>query len=261
MAKLQDKSYRLTDSRSGESFMLKTGKKGNLTIFDPEKETRRAIKHCPNQKSIFVDEQDKHALVEPIIFRYGQLTVSSRQPLTQQFLDMHPANAANTEGGYGGWFEEVNEEKEAKESIEREELQNDLKYSVRQMAKKKDGIYELSAVVAVILGNVKEASEMGVESLKRVIYNQINDDPYYFADEKGNLTIFEDDGIKRRYMVLTALSDGILRKSPNGRSMLWGKDSSVIVTAPRSIDLTDFFTEFLTTDEGILVGEEIAKRS
>ena len=252
----RDKTYRLTDDRSGESCMIKTGKKGKLTIYDEDEKVRKAIRHCPNQRTIFMEDQDKFALVEPIIFSYGYLEVSSKQPITQEFLDAHPSNVANG----GGWFEAVDEETEAKESIEVEELQTDLKYTVRQMSKKEDGIHELSATASVILGSVKEATEMGVEQLKRVIYNEIDSNPHSFTDENGNITIFEDDSIKRKYIILRALSEGILRKSPNGRSMTW-RDKKVIATAPRSIDLIEYFSEFLTTDEGIIVMEEIVRRS
>lgn len=261
MAKLRDKTYILADERTGMSTMIKTGKKGTLTIFDPsygENGSRRAIRHCPNQKSIFIDEQDKHALVEPIIFEFGLLTVSADNPITQQFLDRHPSNVANNE--HGGWFMEINEEEEAKESIKEDELKTDIMYAVRQMAKKEDGIHELSAVVAVMLGDVGEASKMGIEQLKRVIYNQIEANPYYFADENDNVTIFEDDDIKRRYIILRAIKEGIIKKSSNARSIVWS-DGKVVATAPRSIDLIDYFSDFLTTDEGILVAEEIARRS
>jgi hypothetical protein len=208
-----------------------------------------------------MDEQDQHALVQPIIFQYGQLEVDEKNPLTQEFLDKHPSNMANTINGLGGWFEPVNEEMEAQESINDEELKNDIMYVVRQMAKTKDGLHELSAVVAVLLGNVNEASNMGIEQLKRVIYNEIYADPTYFADENGNVTIFEDTLVKRKYIVLRAIKEGILKKTPNNRSILWGKDSKMIATAPRSVDLIDYFADFLTTDEGILVEEEIVKRS
>lgn len=261
------KSYRLTDNRSGESFLLKVGKNGKLTIFDPDfkrkdggKGARRAIRHCPNQKSIFMDEQDKHALVEPIIFHFGQLDVPDSEPITQQFLDNHPSNAVNDPDG-GGWFEPVDDEMEAKESISDEELKNDIIYAVRQMAGTKDGIHELSAVAAVMLNSVEEASKMQIEQLKRVIYNEIDRNPHYFTDDNGNVNIFDDDLIKRKYLVLRAIKEGILKKNAMGRSMLWARDNTVIATAPRSIDLVDFFCDFLTTDEGMLVAEEIAKRS
>jgi len=266
MAKLKEKSYRLTDDRSGESFMLKTGKKGNLTVFDPKfKRTdggtgaRRAIRHCPNQNSIFVDEQDKFARVDPIIFINGYLTVSADNPTTQKFLDMHPSNQANSENG--GWFEEVDDEKVAKESIIDNELEMDIKYAVRAKAKEKDGIHALRAVVAVLSGSVESTYEKGIEELKGILYNEIENDPYYFTDEAGNVTIFEDDEMERKYLTLRAIREGILKKSANGKSMLWAKDSKMIATAPTSIDLIEYFADYLTTDDGILVAEEIVKRS
>lgn len=255
--KLRDKTYRLCDNRSGEACMIKTGRKGDLTVFDEESNRRRAIRHCPNQKSVYMDEQDDFALVAPIIFEYGYLEVDARNPLTQQFLDLHPSNIVNG----GGWFETVDEETEAKESIETEETQMEIKYAVQQMAKTKDGIHELSAVVAVLLDNVDEASKMGIEQLKRVIYNEVDSDPKYFLDEKGNVNIFEDDTIKRKYLILKSIKEGIIKKSPNNKSMVWVRDNKVIATAPRSIDLIEYFSDFLTTDEGMLVLEEITRRS
>ena len=62
--KLVDKSYRLLGDRSGEAFLLKTGKNKRLLIFDTDEKINRAIRHCPNEKSIFLDEQSNHALVE-----------------------------------------------------------------------------------------------------------------------------------------------------------------------------------------------------
>lgn len=256
-AKLQNKTYRLSDDRSGESCMIKTGKKGTLTIFDEETQRRRAIRHCPNQRSIYMDEQDEFSLVVPIIFEYGQLEVGGQDPITQLFLDAHPANTING----GGWFEAVDEEKEAQESISSEELKNDIMYAVRQMANSKDGLHELSAVAAVLLDSVDEASRMGIESLKRVIYNEIDNDPYYFVDEKGNVTIFDDDVIKRKYLILRAIKEAIIKKSPNNRSMVWVKDGKVIATAPRSIELIEYFSDYLSTEEGMLVLEEITRRS
>lgn len=266
MSKLKSKSYRLTDDRSGESFMLKTGKKGTLSVYDPEyklpngdKGARRAIRHCPNQKSIYIDEQDKHALVQPIIFINGYLEVSGDQPITQQFLDNHPSNDANSSDG--GWFELVDDELEAREAIQDEELKMDIMYAVRQMAKKEDGIHELKAVVSVLTGSVEQTYQMGIEELKSVIYNEIDADPRYFTDEKGNVTIFDDDSIKRKYIVLRALREGVIRKSLNGRAIEWGRDKKVIATAPRSVDLVDFFAEYLQSEDGILVMDEIVRRS
>lgn len=257
----KDKLYRLADNRTGASVMIKTGKKGRLTVPTKDEDgnyLRRAIRHCPNQRSIFVEEQDDHAEVIPIIFIKGYLTVDKTHPITQQFLDLHPSNVANG----GTWFEEVNEEEEAREDLELEDLITELKYEVRQMAKKGDeGLHELSAVVAVITDDVKSATSLGIEQMRRIINNKIDDDPYYFTDGVGNINIFDDDLAKRKYIVLRALSDGILKKAFDGRSMLWARGGEVVASCPAGTNLTEWFAEFLSTDDGMLVAEEIAKRS
>jgi len=43
--------------------------------------------------------------------------------------------------------------------------------------------------------------------------------------------------------------------------MLWAKGGKVIATAPQGVDLLEYFTDYLSSDEGILVIEEIKKRS
>tara|TARA_R110000851_G_scaffold291462_2_gene445815 strand:+ start:10642 stop:11427 length:786 start_codon:yes stop_codon:yes gene_type:complete len=254
-----DKTYRLSDNRSGESLIVKTGKKGNITIYNESSRTRRAIRHCPNQKSVFMDEQDKFALVEPIIFEHGMLNVLANQPLTQKFLDMHPSNTAND--GDGNWFEEVDDEIEAKESLIDEELRLDVKSMIRKVAKEKDGIHRLSAIVAVLKGSVAEAGKMGIEELKRELYNEVESDIDYFTNDLGDVTIFDNEDIQRKYIILNGIREGILKKSANGKSILWTKDSKVIVTAPRSVDTIDYFADYLTSDEGIMVAEEIINRS
>lgn len=249
--------FRLTEGRSGASCIISSGNKGELSIYDPKVKARRAIRHCPNQRSIFRDEQDDYAIVQPVVFEFGVLKVPEDQPLTIEFLRKHPSNAAN--GGI--WFEEIDEEKTAKEDIIEEELQIDLKYLVRKTAKEKDGLHKMAAVVSVIKGSIDEAARMGIEQLKQELYWAIEDDSSYFTDDNGNITLFDDDLIDRKYITLRAIKDGVLRKSTNNRSIVWGKDKSHIVTAPHGTKLEEFFAEFLSTDEGMLVAEEIAKRS
>ncbi len=254
---IKDKSYRLANDQSGESFMLQVGRVPNLLIFDPEKQYQRAIRHCPNERSIFIDEQSKDAVVEPIIFFTGYLDVPATHQTTQKFLDSHPSNIAN--GGY--WFEEVDDEVEAEEAIEMDELRMDIKQAIRDKSKEEDGLFALSAVVAAISGSVVEASKMGMQELKRELYLEIDRDPYYFVDDALEVNIFDNDYVYRKFLVLDAIRQGILIKSTNGKSMLWKKDKKVIATAPQSVDLTEFFTNYLTTDEGILVVDEIKRRS
>lgn len=255
--KYLDKSYRLVNDRSGEAFLLKTGKNRKLLIFDEKKGFNRPIRHCPNEKSIFIDEQSDHALVEPIIFEFGQLEVSYQNQITQKFLNAHPDNASNG----GNWFEEINDEVEAEKIIETEELILDIKQEIRNKSKEKDGIYALEMVASVLLNSDNKASEMGKEELKRIIYREVDKNPNYFLDENNNINIFNNEELQRKYLTLRALKEGILKKSISDKSIMWAKDNKVITSAPRGINLIDYFADFLSTDDGILVLEEIKKRS
>ena len=255
--KFTAKEYRLADDRSGLTFILKTGKQKNLLIFDEDKGISRPIRHCPNEKTIFADEQSNFALVEPIIFTHGYLEVSRESQITQKFLDSHPDNVING----GVWFEEVNDEKEAEADLKIDDLKIDLYNAVRKKLNEQDGVYELEAVVAVLENSVAEASGMSPQSLKRRIYQEIESNPLYFADDNYNVTIFEDDYINRKYFVLRAIKEAIIKKSPNDKSMVWVKDNKMIVTAPRGLGLVEYFADFLGTEEGMLVAEEIKRRS
>lgn len=255
--KYQDKIYQLTDDRSGEAFLLKSGKNRKLLIFDEELGYNRAIRNCPNEKSIFIDEQSEHALVAPIIFERGILEVKKEDQITQKFLELHPDNVING----GAWFEEIDENKDAEAQIEFEDLVLDIKSEIRQTAKKKDGILQLEMVTAVILNDITKASEMSEEAMKRVLYNEVDKDPYYFLDDKGNVNIFDDSAMQRKYLVLRGLKDGVLVKSTNQKSILWGNTKEVIATSPRGVNIVDYFADYLASEEGMLIIEEMKKRS
>ena len=258
-APLRAIDYRLTNDKSGISQVIKSGRKGNLLVFDEKEQRSRAIKHCPNQKSIYVDEQNQFAIVEPIVFLYGQLHVKANDVITQEFLASHPSNSKNSETG--GWFEEINEEQEAKEGTADTELKASIISKIIEVSKEKDGLHQLSAVVAVLEGSFADAQKMGLEELKRSLYNEVDSDMRYFLDEENKVTIFNDRHIQRKYLTLKGLNEQIIKKSNLGRTMMWKDTEKVILTAPRSVDLVEHFAEFLGTDEGMLVAEEMANRS
>jgi len=255
--KLVDKTYRMADDQSGESFMLKVGRSRSLLVFDESEKRNRAIRHCPNERSIFVEDQSEHALVEPIIFLTGYLEVPHTDVVTQQFLDAHPSNVKNG----GNWFEEVNDEIEAEQAIAMDEIIMDIKQAIRDKSKEKGGLITLSAIVATISGSVVEANKLGLQELKRKLYLEAERDPMYFVDDNMEVNIFDNDYIYRKYLVLNSIKQGLLKKSKNGKAILWAKEGKVIATAPQSVDTIEFFTNYLTTDDGLLVSDELKARS
>lgn len=255
--KFTAKDYRLTGDRSGLAYVIKTGKRKRLLVFDEDKGFSRPIRHCPNESSIFADEQNEFSYVEPIFFMHGYLSIDRESQITQKFLDNSPENVANG----GNLFEAVDDEKEASGELEMSELKVDIYNAVRKVADSENGEYKLEAVVAVLEDSVTTASEMQMSSLKRRLYQEIESNPWYFCDDHGNVTVFEDDYITRKYFILRAIKEAVIKKSANTKSMVWVRDNKSIVSAPRGVELTDYFTDFLATEEGMLVAEEIKKRS
>lgn len=251
---LQDKEYRTPHEKAGQTVILNVGKTNKLLYFDEKKGYQRAIRHCPNERSPFVDEQSDNAVVSPIILEGGYLEVKKNRQSTQQFLSLSPQNKANG----GPWFEEINEEQDAIVSTQVEDLKLDLKIAVRDKEKDKEGIYDMEAEVAVILGDVQQASEMSKAELKRELFSKINNDPFYFTDGDGKVTLFEDEYVIRKFLTLRSIKEGVLKVSPNQKKMAWSNDSFIYEAAPGR-ELIDTFADYLATKEGALVLERVKK--
>ncbi len=58
----------------------------DITIYDSEKDTVRAIRYCPNEPSIYVDEQSPNGRRAHIIFSDKMLGVPVSQPNLQDYL-------------------------------------------------------------------------------------------------------------------------------------------------------------------------------
>ena len=228
-----------------------------MLVYDETVGYNRAIKHCPNEKSIFQDEQSDYAIIVPVIFESGYFETKPTEVQTQKFLDSHPDNKING----GGLFEEVNDEKEAQDDISKEELVIDIKNAIRDKEKEKDGIFALESLTAVLKGSVATVKDMTKSEMKREIYRFVDENPYRFANDKGVVTIFDDETVNRKYLTLRAISDGVITVSSNNRSVTWANDKSVIINVPLGIKPVDHFSAYLATDEGMLVLDEIVKRS
>ena len=83
--------YEITKG-GGVVFMLP--QKG-VTIYDKENDTVREIRYCPNEPSIYVDEQSENAIKQSVIFELGRIFVPKEKPNLNKFLELHPANKIN----------------------------------------------------------------------------------------------------------------------------------------------------------------------
>ena len=98
-----------------------------VSIYDSEKDSIREIRYCPNEPSIYVDEQSSNALKQSVAFRDGRVFVPKNKPNLRDFLEVHPANKANG----GTTFRKVDKKQDAKDELEREFLLTDAISIVR----------------------------------------------------------------------------------------------------------------------------------
>ena len=76
---LKQRIYFLKNNRAPLTFVLQSrnSRRSPLLWFDEEKGINRALRYARNQRSPFEDEQDDNAIVEPIMFENGKLSVDS----------------------------------------------------------------------------------------------------------------------------------------------------------------------------------------
>ena len=86
--RLSAEEWRTTGDKTPIALIIK---QKNVTVYDPEKDKIRSIRYCPNENSIWTEEQSEFAKVGAIIFREGRLIVRSNQPNLKAFLRAHPS--------------------------------------------------------------------------------------------------------------------------------------------------------------------------
>ena len=96
-----------------------------LLYFDEEEGTNRPLRYARNQKSPFEDEQDGNAILEPIVFEDGMLTVPKENQVLQKFLHLHPSN--------GNVFQEINKERDASAELEVVEMEIEAQIEAKKI--------------------------------------------------------------------------------------------------------------------------------
>ena len=136
-----DKVYKLTHDRAPLSYSIpsRNTKRKSLLYFDEETGVNRPLRYSRNQKSIFQDEQDNTAILEPIIFEDGLLFVSKQNQVLQKFLEYHPNN--------GNMFIEVDKEKDASVDVESLDLSLDAQLMAKELS-----IEMLETVARIVIG-------------------------------------------------------------------------------------------------------------
>lgn len=126
---IEDRSYRLKGKAAPLEYILPTRNTNRFPLlhYMESEKINRSLRYSRNQMTPFEDEQDEHAIIQPVIFENGFLNVPKTDPLLQWFLDIHPLKDKT--------FEMVNKRMEAARELEIMDIQDRAEATVKEMTK------------------------------------------------------------------------------------------------------------------------------
>jgi len=208
----------------------------DAVIYDKQTGRNRQIRYCPNEPSIYADEQSSNAIRAHVLFEEGVLAVPPQQANLQEFLDLHPMNRANG----GGTFELVNTEAKAEVDLDKEFLLHDAVALVRNKT-----IDELLPV-AIYLN--MDTNQKNAE-LKRELLMEAKGNPKRFIE------LFDNPTVQVRSIIKKAVDFQILNSKDDG--MYWFDSNRLIVATPVGQDTIKVMTQFCLTEKGATAFESI----
>ncbi len=228
------KQYKLRRDVAPLCFMLNShhNKRSPLLYFDEEAGINKPLRYAKNQKSPFEEEQDGNAIMEPIIFEDGFLSVDRTNQVLQEFLSYHPGN--------GMIFEEIDDAKDAAEELEIEELILDAQLLARDLS-----IEKLETVSRVLMG--ANADKLSTAELKRDILVYSRNYPEDF------INVLNDPALQMYDDVVQILSNNLLSLRNKNRDVYFNlpKNKTKMLTVPYGEDPKDIVSSYFQTDEGV----------
>jgi hypothetical protein len=209
------------------------------TVYDPETDSVREIRYCPNENSIWSDEQGDKAVKKSVIFRNGRLFVDKTEPNLRRFLELHPGNVANG----GNKFKEVNKKVDAEKELEKEFLVTDAVAMVRD----KD-ITDLFAVALYFKVNINAPTS----EIRHNLLGIAKSKPKEFIES------FDSPTVRTRAIIKQASDYQIIKLDRS--SCKWFDSNTQIVSVPVGQDPTDVLTRFCLTEKGSTVLADIEDR-
>lgn len=211
---------------AGIAYMLA---QSNVTVYDKESDSVRQIRYCPNENSIFVDEQSVNARKEAVIFRNGNLVVPREKPNLRMFLDYHPQNVKNG----GTLFELFDDTKDAEQELAKEFNIFEAVSLVRDKS-----IDDLLPVAMYYNINV----DRSVSDIKYDLLNMAKRIPDDFVKA------FDNPVVKTRSIIHRAFEYGVVKAKNDG--CYWVDSDGLIVVVPVGQDHKDVLARFCMSERG-----------
>lgn len=240
---LKDRVYILKGNSAPLCYMLASRhtRRYPLLHFDAEARVNRELRYARNQKSPFVDEQDNNAIVEPIVFEDGILSVRKEDTILQWFLDIHPGN--------GSKYEERDLTREAASELQYLNLEVDALIAAKEL-----DIDTLEMVARVGMG--LDTDVLSSAELKRDVFLYARHSPDEFLELLDNPMLKMQDFAKK------VMKSGLLSLRNNGREIYYNlkNNKKRLLTIPFGEEPVGVLTAFFQTDEGLEAYELLKKK-
>ncbi len=232
--KFVNKTYRLKKETPPLSLILASRhtQRFPLMHFDEETGQNRPLRYARNQKSPFLDEQDDNAILEPVVFEDGFLSVPKENQVLQQFLFYHPGN--------GRIFEEINKVKEAEELVYDLNLEVDALIEARQLSV--DQVENVSRVLFQ-----KDVTKVSTSELRRDLLIFAKQEP------EGFIRLLKDPALKMNAMIQNLFDKNLLQLRNNKKEVWFNTPSNKkkMLNIPYGEDHVYMVASFFESDDGI----------
>lgn len=220
----------------GVAYMLP--QKG-VTVFDEDNNTVREMRYCPNEPSIYVDEQSDNAIKESVIFREGRIFVPKNKPNLKKFLDSHPFNVQNG----GTIFKLVDKKGDADAELAKEFKASEAIGMVRD----KD-INELLPIALYFKVNINTPTS----EIRYNLLNVAKKNPQEFIEA------FDSPQVQARSIIQQAKDYQIIDLKAD--RCFWFDSGTMIVSVPAGQNPMDVMVRYCLTEKGAPVLGELEQR-
>ena len=202
------------------------------TVHDKETDTVRELRYCPNENSVWADEQGPRAMKKSVIFRDGKIFVDSSKPHLRKFLELHPGNLKN--GGTS--FKLVDKKVDAQKELDKEFLVTAAVAMVRAT-----DITDLFAVALYFKVNINAPTSEIRHNLLRIAKSK----PKEFIES------FDSPTVRTRAILKQAADYQIIKMERS--ACKWFDSNTQIVSVPVGQAPTAVLTRFCLTEKGSTV--------
>ena len=232
--KYVDKIYKLTRDTAPLSLILASRhtQRFPLLWFDEDTGTNKALRYARNQNSPFQDDQDNNAILEPIVFENGFLTVPKNNQVLQKFLDFHP--------GKDRVYVEVDKAKEASVVVQELNDEVDALIEARQLS-----VDQVENVSRVIFQN--DITTVSIAELRRDILVFAKNQP------KDFLLLLKDPALKLNAKIQLFFDKNLLQLRNSNKEVWYNTPSNKkkMLNVPYGEDPIYIVASFFQSDEGI----------